>query len=89
MHDPPKIRFKRLLLLAPAPGRCPVCAAEHPPDLPHNPASLYYQYQFYREHARWPTWGDAMEHCHETVKKAFADALAIHGIEIGAERQEQ
>ena len=83
MCDPPKIAFKRLLVLPPKPGSCPVCAAEHPPDLPHNPASLYYQYQFYRKNGRWPTWHDAMAHCPPLVKKAWTDALMIHGIDIG------
>ena len=89
MKAPPKTAFKKLLLLAPAPGRCPVCAAQHPPDLPHNPASLYYQYQFYREYMRWPDWQDAMDHCTEPVKQAWTDALAIHGIDTGEPAQEQ
>jgi len=80
MHDPPKIRYK-LLLLPPSPDACPVCAAVHAADLPHNPCSLYYQYRFYRDHLRWPTWEDATAHCRADVRKAVLDALAVHGIE--------
>lgn len=89
MHDPPKATFGKVFLFAPAPGRCPVCAAEHPPDLPHNPASLYYQYQFYRRNGRWPTWHDAMNHCSDAVKQALTYALGVHGIDTGAPNREK
>lgn len=46
-------------LLPAKPGTCPQCAAFHPPDFPHNQTSLHWQYWFYNEHGRWPTWTDA------------------------------
>ena len=37
-------------------GTCPVCAVRHNPDQPHNRDSLTYQYKFYDQYGRWPTW---------------------------------
>lgn len=51
-----------MMLLPPPPGKCPVCATEHDPGLPHNQQSLYYQMRFYGLHGRWPTWADALAH---------------------------
>lgn len=64
------------------PGTCPVCAVNHPPEQPHNRDSLAYQYKFYDEHGRWPTWADAMEHCSDEVKAYWKEALEAHGVEI-------
>ena len=44
-------------------GTCPECAVKHDPEQPHNRDSLAYQYKFYDQHGRWPTWSDAMAHC--------------------------
>lgn len=57
-------------------GKCPVCATEHEPELPHNLQSLAYQYRFYDEHGRWPTWDDAMAHCTDEVKALWMEALS-------------
>ena len=62
------------------PGTCPMCAVNHPPEQPHNRDSMTYQYRFYDEHGRWPTWGDAMSHCREDVKAYWKDALIKNGI---------
>jgi len=62
-------------LLPCAPGVCSECAADHPADQPHNRDSLYYQYKFYGQHGRWPTWIDAMEHCDEDMRAAVSAAL--------------
>lgn len=67
-------------LMPPAPDVCQQCAVDHDPDVPHNAQSMYYQYAFYSEHGRWPTWRDAMAHCSEGVQKAWAAALAAHGV---------
>lgn len=64
------------------PGTCSQCAIEHDPDQPHNPQSVHYQYAFYAEHDRWPTWADAMAHCTLEVKRLWTDALAEHGITV-------
>ena len=50
-------------MLPPKPGVCQQCATDHKPELPHNQQSLYWQYYFYADHDRWPTWKDAMAHC--------------------------
>jgi len=44
-------------------GVCKECAVDHLPTEPHDNQSLYYQYKFYGEHGRWPTWKDAIAHC--------------------------
>jgi hypothetical protein len=62
---------------------CPMCATKHDPTLPHNLKSLAYQYKFYDENGRWPTWDDAMAHCTDEVKamwmEALSDVLAKNG----------
>lgn len=70
-------------LLPAAPGKCPECAVEHPPECPHNQQSLFYQYQFYNEHGRWPTWEDAMAHCDEAMKDVWRRELKARGIDTG------
>lgn len=64
------------------PGTCPECTTEHPPGAPHNQQSLAYQYKFYGEHGRWPTWADAMAHCSDEVKTATLEVLRENGIEV-------
>jgi hypothetical protein len=64
------------------PGTCPECATAHGPAEPHNQQSLAYQYKFYVQHGRWPTWADAMAHCSDEVKTLWRDALAEQGIEV-------
>ena len=61
-------------------GACPMCATEHEPGLPHNLQSLAYQYKFYDEHGRWPTWEDAMAHCEPQVQEHWRQAMAELGI---------
>ncbi len=73
-------------------GACSECAVKHDPDQPHNKGSLTYQYKFYNQHGRWPTWADAMAHCPEEVKAVWIQALKKHGIDVealeGAKRDE-
>lgn len=64
------------------PGTCPLCATVHEPELPHNWQSLCYQYKFYDEHGRWPTWRDAMAHCSNEVKQLCINALQERGVSI-------
>lgn len=63
-------------------GTCPECAVKHPPDQPHNRDSLRYQYKFYDQYGRWPTWNDAMAHCTPRVKARWKAALEERGVEI-------
>lgn len=69
-------------LLPPPPDTCQVCATEHAPEKPHNQQSLYYQYAFYDEHGRWPTWADAMRHCPPRTRDLWISQLAQHGVEV-------
>ena len=64
------------------PGTCPECAVAHDPRMPHNRDSFAYQYKFYDAHGRFPTWGDAMEHCTEEIKALWLEALREHGVEV-------
>ena len=65
------------------PGTCPECAVEHPADQPHNQQSLAYQYKFYDQHGRWPTWIDAMAHCTDEVKAFWIAELCSRGVDVG------
>ena len=69
-------------LLPPAEGVCQECATEHEPELPHNQQSLFYQYKFYNDHGRWPTWEDAMAHCSEEMKEFWRTELRKRGVAI-------
>lgn len=71
------------------PGTCPMCAVAHSQDLPHNRDSLTYQYKFYDEHGRWPTWEDAMEHCTDEMKAQWRRALAQRGVDTTARPETQ
>lgn len=72
-----KEEITRFDILPPPPGACAVCAHNpaHPPDQPHNAQSLYYQYAFYGEHGRWPTWKDAVAHSPDQVKARWEQEL--------------
>lgn len=67
-------------LMPPAPGKCQTCAVEHALEQPHNAQSLFYQYAFYAEHGRWPTWADAIAHCTSEMQAFWKKAL----LDIGA-----
>lgn len=63
-------------------GKCSQCAVKHDPGEPHNQQSLAYQYHFYAEHDRWPTWEDAMAHCSDEIYEITRQVLAEHGVEV-------
>lgn len=69
-------------LLPPPPGFCEVCAVQHEPGEPHNQQSFYYQFVFYNQHGRSPTWADAMAHCTDEVKALWAAELANFGVTV-------
>lgn len=73
---------KGLTLLPPAPDVCQECAVKHDPNEPHNQQSLFYQYHFYFQHGRWPTWTDAIVHCDEQIRQFWIKELATFGITI-------
>lgn len=62
-------------LMPPHPGTCAVCGVKHEPSQPHNAQSMYYQYAFYGEHGRWPTWADAIAHCDGITRDMWKDIL--------------
>ena len=65
-----------------APDVCQECAVDHDPLMPHSQQSIYYQYKFYAQHERWPTWADAMDHCTDDVKGLWIALLSARGIEV-------
>ena len=77
MDDPSQARF---VLMPPRLGVCPVCAVKHDPAQPHNRDSLYYQYRFFAERKRWPTWTDAMSHCDDAIKQFWKKELRERGV---------
>lgn len=60
---------------------CQTCGHNpaHQPDEPHNKQSFYYQYAFYGEHKRWPTWKDAMAHCDPETQQKWEQQLRQMG----------
>jgi hypothetical protein len=69
-------------LLPPAKDVCQKCAVKHDDAMPHNQQSIYWQYWFYSQYGRWPTWADAMSHCTLEMKLAWTKALAEQGITV-------
>ena len=69
-----------LTLLPCKPDVCQECAVKHESNQPHNQKSLYYQYKFYGEHKRFPTWKDAIAHCSEPIKQAWEKELKALGV---------
>lgn len=71
------------------PGTCPICATKHEPEQPHNQQSLAYQYKFYDEHGRWPTWADAMAHCSDMIRDYWTRELEKRGIKVNGEEEKK
>jgi len=69
-------------MLPAKPGTCPECAVKHDQEMPHNHRSLFYQYKFYNEHGRWPSWKDAMAHCSDEMKEFWHRRLRECGVEM-------
>ena len=74
-----KVNFS---MLPAQPGTCEWCAEDHKTDQPHNAQSLFYQYRFYNEHGRWPTWKDALKHCSKKVRALWISELERHGVKV-------
>ncbi len=70
-----EVKRNAMTLLPPKGDVCQECATDHAWDQPHNQQSLYYQYYFYSQHARWPNWSDAMAHCPDPVKAIWRQQL--------------
>jgi hypothetical protein len=69
-------------LLPPKDGHCPECACVHPPENMHNWGATYYQNHFFNEHGRWPTWGDAFDHCTNAKKEQCRKYLLSQGVSL-------
>jgi hypothetical protein len=74
--------IKNFALLPPGPDVCQICAVDHPPELPHNRESLFYQCKFFLDYKRWPTWSDAMAHCSDDIKRQWTEALLKRGVTV-------
>jgi len=71
---------KQFRLLPPRdPTACKICGRNHLPDKPHDAQQLHYQYHFYFQHGRWPTWKDAIAHCDKATRADWEDALKSRG----------
>lgn len=66
-------------MLPPGPDVCPICAVAHPPDVPHDRETLYYQMRFNAAHGRWPTWADAIAHCTRKIQDLWKEELTLLG----------
>jgi hypothetical protein len=51
-----------MTLMPPAKDRCQTCAADHKPEEPHNPQSLYWGVARQMQKLPPPTWEDALAH---------------------------
>ena len=65
---------------------CQECAVKHEHWQAHNQQSMYYQYHFYGQYGRWPTWTDAIAHCPPSIQKQWIEQLALK--DIKAEKTE-
>lgn len=63
-------------------GACEECGRQHEATMPHDAMSLRYQYRFYCEHNRWPTWADALAHCPSETREAWVRELTSRGIDV-------
>ncbi|MGC1304776.1 MAG: hypothetical protein WA840_20595 [Caulobacteraceae bacterium] len=75
-------RQTQFMLLPPAKGTCIQCGREHDPAQPHDAQRLHYQYSFYGEHGRWPTWIDALTHCTPEIRAAWVARLTELGVDV-------
>ncbi len=66
-------------LIPPPPDVCQECAVDHEPEAPHNAQSMHYQYSFYADHNRWPTWKDAIAHCSDEARAVIEKMLREQG----------
>jgi len=76
-------------LLPPSPDKCQICAVAHEPEQAHNQQSLFYQYKFFGENGRWPTWNDAIAHCAPEVKAQWVKHLTDLGVKLSPPDENQ
>jgi hypothetical protein len=61
------------------PTVCQTCGTKHEPEQAHNAQSMYYQYAFYADHERFPTWKDAVAHCTPEIQAHWERELRARG----------
>ena len=68
-------------IMPPPAAACQICGKHpaHHKNAPHDAQSIYFQYAFFSEHARWPTWKDAVAHCPPEVRKVWEKELRLRG----------
>ncbi len=81
------IQAKPMMLLPPAPGKCHLCAVDHPDWQAHNWQSLYYATRFLMAHGRNARWSDAVAHCEFHVRQQWIVALRASGHWTAADDQ--
>ncbi len=72
----------KMMMMPAKEGTCPECAVPHEESQPHNAQSMFYQYYFYNQKGRWPTWNDALSHCPDDVQSRWKSQLRLKGIKI-------
>jgi hypothetical protein len=72
---------QNLTILPPAQHLCQKCAVAHGEMEAHNAQSLYYAFWFNEQHGRSPTWRDAIAHCPDDIKEAWAKYLGKLGVD--------
>lgn len=74
--------LKEGTMLPPAKDKCQQCAVKHDEQQAHDANSLYYQFWFKKQHDRFPTWNDAIDHCSPEVKEFWKKQLKAHGVKL-------
>lgn len=82
LYNAPCDNLNPWMLLPAKPGVCSQCAVDHRPEQPHNQQSVYYQYWFFNQFGRWPTWDDAMAHCDDAIREFWRHELRQRGVKI-------
>lgn len=75
--------LENILFFPPQNGECELCRVAHEPHLPHVVTSPHYIIRYYKDHGRYPTQEDAMDHCDEIVRVAWIHELEYWKGNIG------
>ena len=68
-------------------GFCQICRRAHRPDYAHHRDDPEYRRWFYQQNGRWPTWNDAMAHCHPDVQSGLRMWLKRAGQDLDERAQ--
>lgn len=64
-----------LMMLPPAPDRCPVCAGDHGKNDAHDFTSMHYQFRFNAQHGRSVTAADAVAHLSGEIRSVWVKTI--------------